>query len=107
MAFVANLNQQQKDILYSALYNYFIPNIPGIPGIPAFLPLTPSMNTQTEEFVRNQLDDLLTGDTIVESRGTLSLLAINRDDRYFFIRYNDRIYRISTNLSEIYSVGVF
>ena len=116
MAFIANLTQSEKDILYSALYNHFVTNIspnilniPNIPNIPTFTPLTPSMNATAEENVRNRLNDLLVDDNIVESPGTLSLLVITRVDRYFFIRYNDRVYKISTNsdLSEIYNVCPF
>lgn len=109
MAFVTDLTDLQKDILYSALYNYIL----GIPDLPIFIPtptrLTPSMNTSAEENVRSRLNDLLTANNIVESPGTMSLFSISRNDRYFFIRYNDCVYRISTNsdLSEIYDVDRF
>ena len=121
MAFIADLNENEQNILFTALNNYINTpiqleenqleeNIPNFaPHPPSFPTLGPSMNTAAEESARQQINNLI-GEGIVEAPGTVSFMTITpRDDRYFFIRNNDFVYKISTNrdLTIIYEVNLF
>ena len=113
MAFIANLTEQEQSRLYDAVQSHvalpvqpveaaILPNAP-----PPAVPLRPSLiNSTMQENAVVRLRDVRDVDGIVETPGTGSGYVYWRNDRHFFLRYNDGVYMVSTNgdLSEIYEV---
>lgn len=115
MAFIANLTEQEQLRLYDAVQSHvarpvqpveaaILPNAP-----PPAVPLRPSLiNSTMQENAVVRVNGMIRDgvDGIVETPGTGSGYVYWRNDRHFFLRYNDGVYMVSTNgdLSEIYEV---
>lgn len=107
MAFIANLTEQEQKRLYDAIFNKISSNsdMKDIPPPPSFPTLGPSINSRMQDAALELVDEM---QGIVESSGTGSNFVYWRNDRYFFLRHNNRVYKVSTNsdLSEIYEVEI-
>lgn len=116
-AFIANLTEQEQLRLYDAIQEHLISLyrqtneiLPAeLPDAPLSLPsLGPSINSRMQDGANQMMEEMVHNGIygIVETPGTGSNMTYWRNDRYFFLRYNDRVYMVSTNrdLSEIYNV---
>lgn len=116
MAFIANLTEQEQKRLHDAIFNKisnvsnpnFSVDINTPPPPPSFTTLGPSINSTMQDAAFQRMDEMFREgvDGIIESPGTGSGFVYWRNDRHFFLRYNDLVYKVSTNhdLSEIYDV---